>query len=229
MTHLTDTLKLQHAWDLPPREAKALQSLLSARVIRKSRFGTVTTVAGADSGYRGDKVCAAIVILRYPTLELLDQAVVIQPLRFPYVPGLLSLREGPAILAAMAGLRALPDLMIFDGHGVAHPRRFGIASHIGLLTGVATIGCAKTRLVGQYREPELERGSVSDLIEGSEIIGAVLRTRTNVKPVFVSIGHRVDLRDAVRFVLNTCRGFRLPEVIRRADHLSRNPGELART
>jgi deoxyribonuclease V len=224
MTSLTDILESQHAWDLPPREAKALQSRLAGRVIRKSRFGSVTTVAGVDSGYRGGVICAAVVVLRYPDLQFLEQAVAIQPVRFPYLPGLLSFREGPAILAALARLRALPDLMIFDGHGVAHPRRFGIASHLGLVTGIPAIGCAKTRLVGNYREPRLERGSVSDLLDGSETVGAVLRTRTNVKPVFVSTGHRIDLRDAVRFVLNTCRGFRLPEVIRRADQFSCNLG-----
>jgi deoxyribonuclease V len=223
MTPFTDILELHHPWNLRPPEAVALQTQLRVQVVRESRFGSVTTVAGADSCYRGREVCAAVVVLRYPALELVDQAVAIQPVRFPYVPGLLSFREGPAILAAMAGLRSPPDLMILDGQGVAHPRRFGIASHIGLLTGVPTIGCAKTRLLGQYREPELDRGSVSDLVDGSETIGAVLRTRTGVKPVFVSTGHRVDLKDAVRFVLNTCRGFRLPEVIRRADHLSRNP------
>jgi deoxyribonuclease V len=224
MTPLSDIRNAQHAWDLPPREAKALQSRLAARAIRQSRFGTVTTVAGADSYCRGNEVCAAVVVLGYPSLQFVDQAVAIQPVRYPYVPGLLSFREGPAIMAAMAGLRSLPDLVIFDGHGVAHPRRFGIASHIGLLTAVPTIGCAKTRLLGQYREPQHERGSLSALVDGPETIGAVLRTRTGVKPVFVSTGHRVDLKDAVRFVLDTCRGFRLPEVIRRADHLSRNPG-----
>jgi len=224
MTASTHIVKFQPTWDLPPREAKTLQSRLAGRVIRQSRSKSVTTVAGVDCSYRGGSVCAAVVVLSYPGLEFLEQAVAFHPVRFPYVPGLLSFREGPAILTALAGLRSPPDLMIFDGHGVAHPRRFGIASHIGLLKDIPTIGCAKTKLVGRYREPQLERGSVSDLLDGSETIGAVLRTRANVKPVFVSTGHRVDLRDAIRFVLNTCRGFRLPEVIRRADQLCRNPG-----
>jgi deoxyribonuclease V len=207
-------------WDLAPSDAAALQKRLAGDVIKKSRLTTVDTVAGIDTGYRNGMSQAAVVILKYPSLEPLEQSMSLRPVNFPYIPGLLSFREAPVILEALEKLNQAPDLLIIDGHGMAHPRRFGIACHIGLLLDVPCIGCAKTLLVGEYNDPSPERGGFSYLKDRGEIIGAVLRTRSYVKPVFVSIGHSVDLKDCIHYVLNCCRGFRLPETTRRADRLS---------
>jgi deoxyribonuclease V len=212
-----------HTWDLRPPEATALQARLSQRVVRQTRisFEDMGTVAGVDTGYRNDIACAAVVVMNLTDLKILEEAVAAKPVQYPYVPGLLSFREGPVILEALDKLKAPPDLLMLDGHGIAHPRRFGIASHIGVLLDIPTIGCAKTRLVGDYIPPQRSGGSISYLKAAHETIGAVLRTRTGVKPVFVSIGHLMDLDDSIRVVLKSCRGYRLPEPLRRADHLSR--------
>ena len=212
-----------HAWGLQPPEAAALQTRLSRHVIRQRRicFKGIDTVAGIDTGYRENTAYAAVVVMKLADLRILEEAVAAKAVQFPYIPGLLSFREGPVILKALHKLKTAPDLLIFDGQGIAHPRRFGIASHIGVLLDKPTIGCAKTRLVGDYKEPESNRGSTSLLTHGGEPIGAVVRTRTNVKPLFVSIGHRMDLDASIRVVLKSCRGYRLPEPLRRADHLSR--------
>jgi deoxyribonuclease V len=140
----------------------------------------------------------------------------------PYIPGLLTFREGPAILAAMDHLTAAPDLLIFDGQGIAHPRRCGLASHLGLLLDIPSIGCAKTRLSGSYEAPRIEKGSYSYLKDGEETIGVAVRTRTKVKPLFVSIGHRINLHDSINIVLKCCPKYRLPETTRRADKLARS-------
>lgn len=217
---------LSHSWDLSPQEARALQKQLAGQVVRQPELGPVNTVAGVDVSYRDGEAQAALVVLSYPGLEVVDYAVTRQPVSFPYVPGLLSFREGPAVLAALERLPAPPDLLIFDGHGLAHPRRFGLACHIGLLTGLPSIGCAKSRLVGQYQEPGSEPGSYSLLTEAEEVIGAALRTRWGTKPLFVSIGHRVDLPTAIQYVLNCCQGYRLPETTRWAHRVAggRLPG-----
>jgi deoxyribonuclease V len=209
-------------WDMTPSVAIAFQKRLSAKVIRKSNLKLPATVAGVDTGYSGGMARAAVVNLKYPSLEPVEHAVSLGRINFPYIPGLLSFREGPVILEALAKLTQAPDLLIFDGHGIAHPRRFGLACHIGLLVDIPSIGCAKTKLLGEYDEPGAERGSFSYLTDQGEIMGAVLRTRNNVKPVFVSIGHKVNLKDSIKFVLNCCRGYRLPETTRRADRLSAN-------
>jgi deoxyribonuclease V len=212
-----------HPWDLKPEAAIALQTKLSRLVIRIARIkpDEIATVAGVDAAYRNSSACAAVVVFSLADLKIMEEAVAAQPARFPYIPGLLSFREGPVILEALNSLKTAPDVLIFDGQGIAHPRRFGIASHIGLLTDIPAIGCAKTRLVGDYQEPQRTRGSTSYLTDAKETIGAVVRTRTGVKPVFVSIGHLMDLNDSIRVVLKSCRGYRLPEPLRRADHLSR--------
>ena len=211
---------LRPQWDLTPTEAVSLQKRLSASVVKKSRLTAVRTVAGIDTGYRDGMSRAAIVCLTYPDLKPLEEASVLRPVDFPYIPGLLSFRESPAILEAFEKLKHPPDLLIIDGHGIAHPRRFGIACHIGLLLDIPSIGCAKTLLVGEYDEPHSQQGRFSYLFDQGEIIGVVLRTRSHVKPLFVSIGHRVDLQDCIHYVLTCCRGFRLPETTRRADRLS---------
>jgi deoxyribonuclease V len=207
-------------WDITPSGAVALQKHLSHYIVRKSTLKAVETVAGVDTGYRKGVARAAVVKLKYPSLEPMFHTVAESQLAFPYIPGLLSFREGPVVLEALRKLDSSPDLLIFDGHGIAHPRRFGLACHIGLLVDIPSIGCAKTKLLGKYDEPGPERGSFSDLIDQGEIIGAVLRTRSNVKPVFVSIGHKVNLKDSIKYVLNCCRGYRLPETTRHADRLS---------
>lgn len=186
-------------------------------------------VAGCDAAYAGGDVAAAVVVLRFPELDLVEEAVARAPVRFPYVPGLLSFREAPALLRAFARLRSRPDAILCDAHGRAHPRRFGLASHLGALLGVPSVGCAKSRLVGRHAAPGPVRGSRSPLRDGGEILGAVLRTRDHVRPVFVSVGHRVTLRDAVWLVLSCCRGFRIPEPLRLADQLARRAArQLAR-
>ena len=218
-----DIQKIVHPWDLKPEEAIALQTKLAPRVIRKSRIRSadIAAVAGVDVGYANDMAYAAIVVLDLTDLQILEKAVASKTVRFPYVPGMLSFREGPAILEALGKLKSPPDLLMVDGQGIAHPRRFGIASHIGLLTDIPAIGCAKKNLLGDYEEPQRTRGSISYLTDGAEMIGAVVRTRTAVKPIFVSIGHLMDLNDSIQVILKSCRGYRLPEPIRSADHLSR--------
>jgi deoxyribonuclease V len=182
----------------------------------------VRHVAGIDAGIEqdGHVIRAAAVVLGFPGLEPVESAVVRLPLAFPYVPGLLSFREAPAALAALDKLRIAPDLILYDGQGIAHPRRFGIASHVGLWAEVPTIGVAKTRLVGAYRDPPQRRGAWSPLTDGDEIIGAVLRTRAGVKPLFVSVGHRVSLTGAVGWVMACVTRYRLPETTRQAHRLA---------
>jgi deoxyribonuclease V len=212
-----------HSWDLEPPEATALQARFSRRVVRQTRihFEDIETVAGVDIGYRNDTACAAVVVMSLIDLKILEEALAAKPVQFPYVPGLLSFREGPVIVDALSKLKTAPDLLMIDGHGIAHPRRFGAASHIGVLLDMPSIGCAKTRLVGDYEPPQRCAGSTSLLTDAEETIGAVVRTRTGVKPVFVSIGHLMDLNDSIRVVVKSCHGYRLPEPLRRADHLSR--------
>ena len=212
---------MHHPWNVPPKEGIAIQRRLARKVIRESSFRKPSAIAGIDVAYAGGRARAAVVLMRYPDLAVIERVVSQGPLTFPYVPGLLSFREGPVILQALSQLANPPELLIFDGQGIAHPRRLGIASHIGLLVDRPSIGCAKTRLIGAYEEPGRERGSLSHLVDREEVIGVVVRTRSNVKPVFVSVGHRIGLQDAVEYVLNCCRGVRLPEPVRLADKLSR--------
>lgn len=217
------SVKTLHTWDVLPHAAIALQTQLSRRVIRKARIqpDEIATVAGVDTAYRQNVASAAVVVFSLADLKVMQEVVAAHPAKFPYIPGLLAFREGPVILEALSRLKTAPDVLMFDGQGIAHPRRFGLASHIGLLTGIPAIGCAKTRLMGDYQEPQRAKGSIADLTDAGETIGAVVRTRTGVKPVFVSIGHRMDLKACIRVVLESCRGYRLPEPLRRADHLSR--------
>jgi deoxyribonuclease V len=215
---------ISHPWNLTPQEAVALQRQLAARVIRKSSIALkkIRMVAGVDTHYRDDLAIAAVVVVSIQNLETVDWATSSEHLNLPYIPGLLSFREGPAVVAALAKLKFRPDLLIFDGQGIAHPRRCGIASHIGLLLDRPSIGCAKSRLVGHYIEPAREKGDYTFLKDRDETIGAVLRTRDGVKPLYVSIGHRMDLLDSIQIILQCCCRYRLPEPIRRADQLARN-------
>ncbi len=212
---------LLHRWDLNPKEAFKLQIELSDRIVRFNRRLSPRLIAGVDvSIARFSKAGrAAVVVLSYPELEIIDIAVSENEISFPYIPGLLSFREIPLILEAWKKLRVQPELIIVDGQGIAHPRRLGIASHLGLLLDVPAIGCAKSRLTGVHSPPAEEAGSRSMLIDRDEIIGAAVRTRRSVKPVYVSIGHKIDLPGSISWVLNCCRGLRLPEPTRQA-HLA---------
>ena len=218
---------MSHPWNLAPQNAILLQQQLADRVIRKSSsdLKKIRTVAGVDTHYQNGLAIAAVVVVSIQNLATVEWVTSTQRLKFNYIPGLLAFREGPAVVDALVKLRSQPDLLIFDGQGIAHPRRIGIASHIGLLMDRPSIGCAKTRLVGRHAEPGCEKGSYALLRDRDETIGAALRTRSGVKPVYVSIGHRVDLADSIRLILQCCRRFRLPEPIRRADQLARKSVE----
>ncbi len=211
---------LSHGWDLSPQAAIDLQKQLAKQVITEVQFETVEAVAGIDMSVRDDMGRAAVVVFSYPELEIIDYSIATRKITFPYVPGLLSFREGPVVLDALENLATQPDLLIFDAQGIAHPRRLGLASHIGVLVDLPAIGCAKSRLCGQYEEPGSERGNYTFLTDQGETIGAVIRTRTNVKPVFISIGHRIDLPTSIAYILNTGRGYRLPEPTRWAHHVA---------
>jgi deoxyribonuclease V len=208
-------------WPCSPAQARQLQEWLRGQVVAEDKLGIVREVAGADAHYSGDCVCAAVVVMGLPNLATVESALVHRLLTFPYLPGLLSFREAPAITEALNQLSKRPDLLLVDGQGLAHPRRFGLACHLGVLADVPTIGVAKSRLIGRYEEPGIERGAWSPLTDGGETIGAVLRTRRAVRPVFVSVGHRISLRTAIDLVLRCTGQFRLPEPIRAADRLSR--------
>ncbi len=217
-----------HPWGLTPSEAIALQRELAPQVIREGDPGDVRLVAAADVAYverapawAASTARAAVVVMSYPALEVVEHHVVEAPVTFPYVPGLLSFREIPALALAFERLRSEPDLLLVDGHGYAHPRSFGLACHLGLLTGLPTIGCAKSRLCGEGAAPDLERGAISVLQDRGEVIGLVVRTKDCVKPVFVSVGHRIELAEAADWVVRLAPTHRLPEPARIADLLSK--------
>lgn len=215
--------KLRARWNLTPREAMRLQEQWRERVVLEDRFETIRTVAGADLAFdpATGVAFAGVIIYRFPALQEIERRMARQKLRFPYVPGLLSFRESPILLAAFARLRTEPDLILIDGHGRAHPRLFGIACHIGVLFDKPTIGCAKSLLVGEYDEPAARAGSRSALTFRGERVGTVLRTRANVKPIFVTQGNRVSLDSAVRLVCACVDGFRIPKPTREADRYVR--------
>lgn len=209
-----------HEWPTTLEEAEAIQQQLRTQAITRDELGDVRTVAGVDAGYEGDLARAAVVVLAYPSLEPLDYAVARRPALFPYIPGFLSFRETPAVLAALEQLRVTPDLLICDGQGIAHPRRFGIACHIGVLIDRPTIGCAKSRLVGHHDPVPDERGAHVPLVHRGELIGAVLRTRPGTKPLYISPGHRVSMATALSYVMACTTRYRLPETTRAADALA---------
>ncbi|MFH0340924.1 MAG: deoxyribonuclease V [Chromatiales bacterium] len=214
-----------HRWDVSPKEAVAIQRKLCARVVVADRLGPVQRVAGIDVGFkdRGVVVRAAVVVLQYPELTLVEQVVSERPAQFPYVPGLLSFREAPVVLDALAKLAYAPDLLLCDAQGYAHPRRFGLASHLGVLTDTPSIGVAKTRLIGEHAPVPAQMGAWTSLRDRDEIIGAALRTRTGVKPLYVSVGHRVCLETALRFVMSCVTKYRLPETTRWAHRIASGP------
>ena len=214
----------EHAWDVSPGEAVAIQRELAAHVREEPLGKEVETVAGLDVSIRGDLVQAAVSVLRLPELEIVDEAVWRDEVRFPYVPGLLSFREMPAVLPALASLSIRPDVFMTDSQGRAHPRRFGLACHLGVLLDWPALGVAKSRLTGRYEEPEAEKGARAPLRHRGETVGTVLRTRTGVNPVYVSVGHRMTLDEAVGLTLACTSRYKLPEPTRLAHHLSRREG-----
>jgi deoxyribonuclease V len=210
-----------HHWALSAREAVELQRQLRDRVKIVPLERRVETIAGADISFNKDSpiVYAGIVVLRIETMEVIEESGVISETNFPYVPGLLTFREAPAMLEAWAKLKIEPDALMIDGHGIAHPRRFGIASHIGLLVNRPTFGCGKSVLAGKYTEPPSERGNWTPLMHDGEMVGAALRTKKRVQPIFVSPGHLIDLDDAIALTLATDGGYRQPEPTRLAHNL----------
>lgn len=211
-------------WPTTIDAAVAVQEQLRSQVRIADEFGELRTVAGVDAGFEdeGATARAAVVVLSYPELQPVDYALARGPVHFPYVPGFLSFREAPVILDALAMLRTPPDLVICDGQGIAHPRRMGIASHLGVVSGLATIGCAKSLLVGRHPELPDDQGAQVPLTHSREQIGWVVRTRSGVKPVYVSPGHRVGMDSAARLVLACVTRYRLPETTRYAHNLASN-------
>jgi len=221
----------RHPWDISPAEAIAIQQRLRGEVEREDRLGPVGHVAGVDVGFEegGAITRAAVAVLGFPALELKDYAIFRAPTCFPYVPGLLSFREVPAVIGALERLTVIPDLLLCDGQGIAHPRRFGIASHLGLLCDIPSIGVAKTRLIGLHAELPDQRGASVPLFDHGETIGAVLRTRVGVKPLYISIGHRIGLATALDYVMACVTRYRLPETTRWAHSLASGPPAVIET
>jgi len=212
-----------HSWDLTPEHAIALQKRLADRVLTENSLPeSLNTVAGVDVSYKkwGRMFHAAVVVLDYESMTVLETVTASGECRFPYVPGLLSFRELPVLLQAFARLVTVPDVILADAQGVAHPRRLGLASHLGLWLDLPTIGCAKSRLCGEHAEPGTAKGSWVPLLDNGEEIGRVVRTKTRVKPLYVSPGHKVDCDRAVKIALYCSRGYRLPEPTRQAHLLS---------
>ncbi len=229
-------IKNLHRWNLSPKQAIALQKKLAPKIKFTAVKKFPELVAGLDCAFSKDgrKIIAAVVVLHLPDLKVIETKHAVRKLRFPYIPGLLSFREAPACLSAVKKLKNTPDAFLIDGQGLAHPRRFGIASHLGLFLNKPTIGCAKSRLIGQFEMPSPKKGAYNLLLDkkahgsdtrdkrratSDEVIGVVLRTATNVKPIFISVGNNCRLKDAIQIVLVCTAGYRIPEPTRLADHL----------
>ena len=214
-------IKQLHDWNLPYSEAANLQKKLAEKVKHIKIKKQPRIVAGLDCAFSkdGQRIIAAVVVLKTPELKLIETVHAVRKVTFPYIPGLLSFREAPVCIAAVEKLQNQPDVFIIDGQGIAHPRRLGLAAHLGLFFDKPTIGCAKSKLIGKFKEPHFEKGALSLLNDGNEIIGSVLRTRTNVKPVFVSVGNKCLLEDAIGITLACTTKYRLPEPTRLAHQL----------
>ena len=209
-----------HPWDVSPVEAVAIQRQLCGRVLVQPLDRQPAMIAGVDVSVKEEQARAAVVLLSYPGLTPLQAVTTDKPVSFPYVPGLLAFREGPVVLAALEQLDGRPDVLMFDAQGLAHPRRMGLATHLGVLLDMPAVGCAKSCLCGTYAEPDERRGSWSALVDGDEVIGAVVRTRDGVQPVFVSVGHRIDLEASVALVLGCATKYRIPEPTRWAHRVA---------
>ncbi len=207
-----------HDWDLSPKEAIALQKKLAPQLVGDSPIDlkSINTVAGVDVSVKHGTTCACVVVLSYPDLELIETGCARQPTSYPYIPGLLTFREGPALEAVFRKMQNEPDVFIFDGMGQMHPRRMGIAAHLGLWLGRPTMGCGKRHFIGEYQQPGNEKGCLSTVTYQGQRVGVVLRTRPNVKPIYVSVGHLADIESGVQLVLSCTPKFRLPLPIRLA-------------
>jgi deoxyribonuclease V len=203
------------------KRAKVIQEILKEQVRIIPLKKTPKYIAGVDAAFFQDKVIGVVCLYAYPHTNLVEETYAVTKVLFPYIPGYLSFREGPAIMKAIQGLRIKPDVIIFDGQGIAHPAGLGIATHIGVLLDIPTIGCAKSRLIGEYKEPGPKKRNQSLLRYNKKIVGAVLRTKDNTRPLFVSPGHRIDMKNAIEIVLACTRKYRIPEPLRRADFISK--------
>ena len=215
-------IEQKHEWVLTVEAAIEIQQTLRTEVITRDRFGVVNYVAGIDVGFEAEGTItrAAVAVLSYPELQLCDQAIARRPTTFPYIPGFLSFREVPAVLDALENVTIVPDLLLCDGQGIAHPRRLGIACHLGVLTNLPAIGVAKSRLVGKHAEVPEKRGTWEPLCDRGETIGAVLKTRPNTNPLYISLGHRISLETAIAYVMGCRTTYRLPETTRFAHKLA---------
>ncbi len=216
-------MSLNHSWNVTPKQAVKIQKRLAAKIIKKGTPGKVQTIAGCDIAYdpQTKRCFAGVLIFSWPDMKIIEQLYVVEKVRFPYVPGLLTFREAPALLKCFRKLSLKPDLIMVDGQGIAHPRRIGVASHLGLILNIPTIGIAKSRLIGAFKSPGSAQGKWNHLYidknKQHDVIGAVVRTRSRVKPVFVSIGHKISLQESIKWVLRTTGKFRIPEPTRQAD------------
>jgi deoxyribonuclease V len=219
-----------HPFDLSPSEARRLQGELAPQVTVEPSLdlSRVRYVAGADVSTQGDRGYATVAVLTFPELSVVEVRGYEAPLAFPYVPGLLAFREIPLVVGALEKIESEVDVLILDAHGLAHPRGMGLASHLGLFVDVPTVGCAKSRLVGEHEEPGPEKGSQTDLVYRKKVVGKVVRTRALVSPVYVSVGNRIDLASAVELVLACCTKYRLPETTRQA-HKAANKLRLGKS
>ncbi len=210
-------IKSLHSWDISVKEAIMVQvKLRSLLDLKAGPAGPPEKIAGVDVTSDNGRMIGGVIILRYPGLETIEKKYSVMPVNFPYIPGLLSFREGPVLLESFKNIENIPDVIIFDGHGIAHTRRMGLASHLGIILNRPSIGCAKSVLTGKYQMPGKRKGDYSLLEDDGEILGAALRTKQGVKPVFVSPGHRIDLNTSIRVVLKSLSGYKLPEPTRLA-------------
>jgi len=205
-----------HSWEVSPEEALQIQLRLRNKMSLNNGFDKIERIAGADVGYLKDMAIGGVVIMDFPGLEVVEKTFSYSPIKFPYLPGLLAFREGPPLLRAFKKIKSKVDLILFDGQGIAHPRRMGMATHLGLFLDKATIGCAKSKLIGHYSPPQAKKGSFELLKDEEKVLGAVVRTKDKIRPVFVSPGHKTNLDTSIKIVLECARVSRLPEPLRRA-------------
>jgi deoxyribonuclease V len=208
-------------FNVAPKEAVKIQKELAAHLRTGEKVNNISKIAGVDVSFVKDKALCAICVFSYPEMNLLEEKTVLTGVKFPYVPTLLTYREAPPVLKCFGKIKRAPDLLMFDGQGIAHPRRMGLASHMGIILDIPSIGCAKSRLFGEYESPGQKKGSFEYLRANGDIIGACVRTRGGVKPQYVSIGHIIGLKQAISVVLKCCRGYKIPEPLRRAHNISK--------
>lgn len=211
-----------HRWQVSVKEAFEIQRGLRGKIVHSKIPNKIDKIAAVDVGFKNNQLKAVVCVFKYPSLELLEEETVITDSSFPYVPGLLSFREAPAVLEVFSKIKNKPDIILFDGQGICHPRRLGLASHIGIILDLPSIGCAKSRLCGVYEEPDSKKGSYSYIYDQKteEKLGAVVRSRNNIKPLFVSVGHKVDLEGSIDLVLKLCPKYRIPEPLRHAHEMT---------